>query len=244
MVSCVIFISCILHYIYILSGDVTMAVKNRNYNTIQHIFTVIGVLSCTLLSNISLAAGNIEAGKAKSTTCATCHGPDGNSILQTYPKIAGQHENYLLKSLIAYQALSTPESEKATNKSATAGIMNAQVAKLTQQDLEDLAAYYSSQKPTVGESTAQGYELGRKLYLGGDIERGIPACAACHSPTGNGNLQAVFPRLSGQQPEYIKAQLMAFKNDERLNDMMQALAKKLDDNDMAAVANFATGLHN
>ena len=221
-----------------------MAVKNQNYNTIQHIFTAIGLLFCTLsFSSTSLAAGNIEAGKAKSSTCVTCHGPDGNSILQTYPKIAGQHENYLLKALTAYQALSTPDSDKATNKSATAGIMNAQVAKLTQQDLEDLAAYYSSQKSTVGEATGQNFELGRKLYLGGDIERGIPACAACHSPTGNGNAQAAFPRLSGQQPEYIKAQLMAFKQDERLNDMMQALAKKLDDNDMAAVANYASGLH-
>ena len=221
-----------------------MAVKNQNYNTIRNIFPILAsiILSCCL-SNLSFAVGDAQAGKAKSSTCVTCHGPDGNSILQTYPKLAGQHEQYLLKSLLAYQALSNPQSDKATNKSATAGIMNAQIAKLSQQDLEDLAAYYSSQKATIGESTGQDFARGRQLYLGGDIERGIPACAACHSPTGHGNLQANFPKLAGQQSEYIKAQLLAFKQDERINDMMQALAKKLDEKDMAAVANFAAGLH-
>ncbi|MBP9722418.1 MAG: cytochrome c4 [Gammaproteobacteria bacterium] len=213
--------------------------KSRIFKVIASAFFIFTLV----ISDATHAKGNPEAGKSKSATCVTCHGPDGNSIIQLYPKIAGQHDNYLLKTLLAYQALSTnPQSDKATHKSANAGIMNAQVAQLSQQDLEDLVAYYSSQKMSMGETSAQSYDLGRKLYLGGDLERGIPACAACHSPTGTGNYPAMFPRLAGQQSEYIKAQLLAFKSDERLNDMMQVLAKKLNDEDIAAVSSFASGL--
>lgn len=209
------------------------------------IFTIFTIFTLIALStnNIAFAKGSIEAGKAKSTTCLACHGPDGNSIAELYPKIAGQHENYLLKTLLAYQALGKPNSEEATHKSANAQIMYSQISALTQQDLEDLAAYYSSQKTSKGETNPQFYELGKKLYLGGDVERGIPACAACHSPTGNGNNPANFPRLAGQQSEYIKAQLIAFKNDERINEMMQILAKKLNEQDIAAVSSYAAGLH-
>lgn len=228
---------------YTISGDLSMMLKKTNYTITTYFFTILAFLSFYLLSISASAKGDPQAGREKSTSCATCHGVDGNSVLQTYPKLAGQHDNYLLKTLLAYQALSTPESSKATHKSATAGIMNAQVAQLSLQDLEDLAAYYSTQKLTVGEASSQNYDLGRKLYLGGDLDRGIPACAACHSPSGTGNYSAKFPKLSGQQSEYIKAQLLSFKTDERINDMMQVIAKKLNDEDMAAVSNYIYGLH-
>lgn len=228
-----------------------MAVKFKNYNTIKSSFTVIKNLSyiamlSLVFGSISIsvfAKGSAEAGKAKSTTCVACHGEDGNAPIAVYPKLAGQYENYLLKTLLAYKALSSPDSEEATHKSANAQIMYTQIMNLSNQDLEDLAAFYSSQKTTNGETTPNYYELGRKLYMGGDLERGIPACAACHSPTGMGNDSANFPRLSGQHSEFIKSQLMAFKNDERINEMMQIVAKKLNDEDMAAVSSYASGVH-
>ena len=192
---------------------------------------------------VSVNPGNPEAGKAVSTTCVACHGADGNSPIPMYPKLAGQHASYLNKMLLAYQALKDPNSENATHKSTNAQIMYSQIMNLSPQDLADLAAFFSSQKTSNGETTPNSYDLGRKIYLGGDLERGIPACAACHSPAGLGNDLADFPKLSGQHGEYIKAQLLAFKNDERLNDMMQIVAKKLTDEEMAAVSSYASGLH-
>lgn len=228
-----------------------MAVKSKKYTTLNTIFTVINNLSfLTILttalcfsSNTVIAKGNPDAGKQISSTCVACHGADGNSPLPIYPKLAGQYESYLLKTLLAYQALSTPDSPQATHKSANAQIMYTQVMNFSKKDLEDLAAFYSSQKMTKGETAPNYYELGRKLYLGGDLDRSIPACAACHSPTGMGNDPADYPRLSGQNSEFIKAQLMAFKNDERINDMMQIVAKKLTDEEMAAVSSYASGVH-
>jgi cytochrome c553 len=233
--------------------------KTRDYTIIRTAFTLTTIFLSIFYANFSIATGNVEAGKIKSSNCVACHGADGNSIVPIYPKLAGQHENYLLKTLLAYQALgaqATPAAATdkpaaapstnnalATHKSATAQIMSAQLAQFNQQDLEDLAAYFASQKLVIGEANPSTVALGKKLYLGGDIARGIPACAACHSPIGMGNAPANFPKLSGQQSEFIKSQLNAFKNDERINDMMQMIAKKLNDNDIEAVSNFATGLH-
>ncbi len=231
--------------------DYIMAVKFKNYIILKSGFTVIKNLSYAAVFSLVLASlsvnvfakGSAEAGKAKTTTCVACHGEDGNAPIAVYPKLAGQYENYLLKTLLAYKALSVPDSEAATHKSANAQIMYSQIMSLSDQDLEDLAAFFSSQKTSNGETAPNYYEMGRKLYMGGDLERGIPACAACHSPTGMGNDLANFPKLSGQHSEYIKSQLMAFKNDERINDMMQIVAKKLTDEDMAAVSSYASGLH-
>lgn len=225
-----------------------MAVKLTDYNILKSIFKglkgiAFASVAGLLLSSSLLAKGSPEAGKAISSTCVACHSQDGNSVIPMYPKLAGQYENYLMKTLLAYKALAKPESEAATHKSANAQIMYTQIMNFSEQDLQDLAAFYSSQTITKGETQPNYYDLGRKLYMGGDLARGIPACVACHSPTGMGNNQADFPKLSGQHSEYIKAQLMSFKNDERVNQMMQIVAKKLSEEEMAAVASYASGLH-
>jgi cytochrome c553 len=114
-------------------------------------------------------------------------------------------------------------------------------------DLEDIAAFYASQNNTIGQVSADKLELGRKLYYSGSLDKGIPACTACHSPKGKGNAPAGYPLLSGQQPEYIAKALKNYRSGERDNDessqMMMAIAYKLDDVEIDALSSFINGLH-
>ena len=80
------------------------------------------------------AAGDANSGKAKSTACAACHGPDGNSPAPAFPKLAGQNDDYLAQALKAYKS-----------KARSNAIMNGQAANLSDQDIADLAAYFASQ---------------------------------------------------------------------------------------------------
>jgi cytochrome c553 len=193
------------------------------------------VAACALAGNV-LAAGNAQAGKAKTVACGACHGADGNSLAPTFPKLAGQHPTYLLKQLndIKSGARSVP---------AMAGQLDAMSA----QDLEDIAAYFGSQTATPGVAKEELVALGQSVYRAGIREKGVAACTACHSPTGTGNGPAKFPRLSGQHADYIATQLRAFRNDERTNDgdnrIMRDVASRLSDKELDAVASYASGLH-
>lgn len=192
------------------------------------------------------AAGNPEAGKAKSATCAGCHGADGNSTVPSFPKLAGQNERYLIKQL---QDMKT--GDRVVNE------MLAFLPALTDQDIEDIAAYYAGQSGTVGQADPELVELGRKLYMGGNPETGVTACAACHSPSGKGNPAAGFPSLSGQHTAYTAAQLNKFRlgarhegaatADVRINDgearMMRETAFRLKDFEIEALASYIAGLH-
>lgn len=183
------------------------------------------------------AKGNAEHGKSISTTCVACHSTDGNSIIPMYPKIAGQYENYLLKQLLLYKGQATDR------QSANAQIMYTQVKDFSVKDLEDLAAYFSSQKMSKSETPQKFLTKGEKLYRGGDLEKHITACAACHSPTGKGNNAAFFPRLSGQHADYIIEQLKSYRSGERKHYVMETIAKKMSDEEIDAVSHFAAGLH-
>ncbi|NMH60609.1 c-type cytochrome [Alteromonas ponticola] len=195
-----------------------------------------------MLSGAAVAEGDATAGKEKSTTCAACHGPDGNSMIEANPKIAGQHENYLLKQLKEFKLAAKTGGEEGRNSA----IMTAQVANLSEQDLEDLAAYFASQEATPGATPEEYIEPGAALYRGGDEERGITACIACHGPSGNGMQLAGFPDISGQHAAYTIDQLKAFRKGARNNDMngmMRDIAQKLTDEDMTILANYIAGLH-
>ncbi len=97
---------------------------------------VVAALACTLMGSWGIAlAGDAAAGKAKSAACAGCHGPDGNSMVPTYPKIAGQHEAYLVSAISQYKS--------GARSDAT---MKAMVAALSDADIANLAAYYASQQ--------------------------------------------------------------------------------------------------
>jgi len=182
------------------------------------------------------AKGDAEAGKAKSTTCMACHGAQGNkTLLNSYPKLAGQHADYIVKQL--------KEFKSGVRKDPT---MAGMVAALSEQDMMDLAAYYQSQQVTDGTTPENVVEVAKKLYLGGDMERKIASCISCHGPRGNGSGLAKFPKIASQNAEYVAAQLKKFRSGERMNDpsgMMVDTAKKLTDAEIDALSKYVGGLH-
>ncbi|MFQ3189145.1 MAG: cytochrome c553 [Paraglaciecola sp.] len=204
----------------------------------------ISLLVC-LFMGFSVSAveqGNAENGKAKSITCGACHGADGNSAIPTNPKLAGQHEKYLVKQLTEFKLASQTGGKEGRNNA----IMNGMSAALSEQDILDLSAYFSSQEATPGESSQDSVDLGNKLYVGGDMERGITACIACHGPKGNGTSLSGFPDISGQHSDYIAIQLKSFRSGERhnsLNGMMGDIAKRMTDDDIKVISNYVAGLH-
>ena len=190
-------------------------------------------LSLSVAGN-ALAAGNAAAGKAKSQACAACHSADGNSMSPDFPKLAGQHEEYLYKQLSQYKS-----GDRAN------AIMAGQVAGLSDQDMQDLAAYFASQSIKGGTADETKVELGKAIYRGGNTASGVSACMACHGPNGAGNPDAKFPALAGQHAKYTADQLRAFRAGERANDagkMMRNVAAKMTDAEIDAVAEYIAGL--
>ncbi|GAB2927155.1 c-type cytochrome [Rheinheimera gaetbuli] len=186
--------------------------------------------------------GDAEAGKAKSAVCAACHNADGNSAIDMYPKIAGQHAPYLYKQLRDYKTGMETAGKQGRNNS----IMFGMVAALSDQDMKDLAAYFASQKMKSGTTAENVIERGGQLYRGGDAERGIAACIACHGPRGNGSDLSGFPKISFQHANYLKITLQEFRDGKRANDlngMMQDIAKKLTDEDIEILSQYLGGLH-
>ena len=179
--------------------------------------------------------GDAAAGQAKSALCATCHGAEGNSEISINPKLAGQNVNYIIKQLRDYQS--------GNRVNAT---MSAMVAALTDQDILDIAAWYSSQQVTLEGADLEMLELGESIYRGGIKDLSVAACSACHSPTGSGNAPAGFPSLSGQHPEYTLMQLKAFRSGERQNDsssMMRSIVERLTDRELEALSSYVSGLN-
>ena len=184
-----------------------------------------------------LAEGNAAAAKEKATTvCAACHGADGNSAAPNFPKLAGQHPEYIKKQLHDFK-----------DKKRVDPVMGAQAAPLTDQEIEDLAAYFSEQKVKLGSADAAKIELGESIYRGGNVKTKVTACAACHGPTGAGNAEAKFPSLSGQHAAYVKKQLNDFKKEGgRANDpsgIMRSIVANMSEKEIDAVAEYITAVH-
>lgn len=204
----------------------------------------IGLLVCLFLgfSTSAFAQGNAENGKAISVTCGACHGADGNSAISMNPKLAGQHNKYLVKQLTEFKLASQTGGKEGRSNA----VMNGMSAVLSEQDILDLAAYFSSQEATPSEASEDSIEQGSKLYVGGDMQRGITACIACHGPRGNGTSLSGFPDISGQHSDYIATQLKAFRSGERansLNGMMADIAKRMTDQDIEVISSYVAGLH-
>lgn len=193
----------------------------------------------------SAMAGDVEAGKTKSATCGACHGADGNSAAAAFPKLAGQNEKYLIKQM-----------NDIKSGARSVALMAGQLNSFSDEDIADVAAYFAAQAASIGNAKPELVELGQSLYRAGNTDTGVPACSACHSPTGKGNAAAGFPALSGQHADYIAAQLKAFRlgaRDEtasdsvRVNDgetrVMRDIAFKLKDFEIEALASYVNGLH-
>ena len=206
---------------------------------------ILASILITFLSNPILAAGDTEAGQAKSATCMGCHGLAGNSTIPNFPKLAGQGEAYIVKQL---QYFKSGERKNA--------MMAGVASLLSDQDMEDIAAYYSIQ--TISENSAKGseemIELGRKIYVGGKMDTQTTACIACHGPKGKGIPTAGFPSVAAQHADYTSSQLKAFRQYsinqqtdsdgvERVNEMMNNVAMGLTNEEIDALSQYIAGLH-
>ncbi|MEW8028523.1 MAG: c-type cytochrome [Candidatus Thiodiazotropha sp.] len=185
--------------------------------------------------NLAHAAGNADEGKNKSAICAGCHGADGNSpINPLWPKIAGQHPRYIEKQIKDFKSGARVDATMAP-----------MAMPLSDQDIADLAAYYSSQSRQIGEASADMVSAGEALYRAGNSETGMAACMACHGPAGSGNPQANFPAIAGQHAAYVEKALKDFRDGKRTNDaskMMQGVVSRMSDEEVAAVAQYVQGL--
>lgn len=178
-----------------------------------------------------------DASKAQAivnNVCGACHGADGNSTAANYPNLAGQTSEYLNKQLREFKA--------GVRKDAT---MAPNVTNLSAADMQNLAAYFAAQTPKsrLAKDAALVAE-GKRIYMGGNAASGVPACASCHGPAGEG-IPVQFPRLAGQHAKYVQLQLAKFRSGDRSNDggkMMQVIARKMTDQEMRAVAEYISGL--
>jgi cytochrome c553 len=181
------------------------------------------------------AQGSVDAGRAKSATCAACHGVDGNSVTPDWPSLAGQHPEYIAKQLKAF---------KSGDRKSVTMLPFAQM--LSDEDALDVAAYFSAQKPTPKGADPALISLGQQIYRGGLPSRGIPACIACHGPAGHGNPFAAFPRIGWQHAAYVTKTLQEYKSGERASDganqMMRNVASLLKDDEIRALASYVQGL--
>ncbi|HWK74511.1 MAG TPA: c-type cytochrome [Povalibacter sp.] len=195
---------------------------------------VLSALGALYLSAPAFAEGSAEAGQAKAATCVACHGVDGNSVNPEWPTIAGQHPDYIVKQLKAFKSGARQNV-----------LMSPMAAPLSDADIDDLAAYFSSQIANGLEAEPSKVSLGQRLYRAGDAETGVAACGSCHGPTGHGNPAAEYPSIRGQHSTYLEAQLKAYRSGTRQTDqnqMMRGVAHALTDEQIAAVASYVQGL--
>ncbi len=175
---------------------------------------------------------DVERGKQIATTvCAACHGPDGASTSPANPRLAGQHAGYIAAQLAAFKSGARPSP-----------IMQGMAAPLSAEDMQNVAAYYSMQKPASQPARDKALvERGQQIWRGGNKQFAVPACAGCHGADGKG-IPSEFPRLAGQYPDLIFGWLKAYASGARSNAVMNPIASKLNENDMKAVAEYASGL--
>ena len=201
------------------------------------------LLACTLAPPAAAQAPvepDLARGQQIATqVCAACHAADGNSVQPANPVLAGQHAEYMRKQLQNFKAQNGKPAERPSP------IMAGMVANLSPDDMTHVAAYFASQKakPRAARD-AELVKLGQSIYRGGIQARKVAACTACHGPSGAG-VPAQYPRLAGQYSEYTAAQLRAFRAGERANDpnrIMRDIAEKLSDREIAALAEYLSGL--
>lgn len=201
----------------------------------------LSVLAAFLLAPVaasadSLVEGSIEAGKARALTCSACHGQEGNSVNPEWPNIAGQGAGYLVDQLQAFK------SGLRNNP-----LMNSQAMLLSDEDMRNLAVYFES-LPAAVSTVANPGSIARAeaLYRGGKEDAKVPACLACHGPTGRGNHAAGYPALNGQHATYTAKQLRDYASGARKSvdktRIMNEISARLSEEDIVALASYVQGL--
>jgi cytochrome c553 len=201
-------------------------------------------LMVVMLAGVSGTAaavtGDVEKGRAQAAACGACHGQDGATPLDpTYPVLAGQNARNLQQQLTLIQS-----------GARQVPLMTGQLNGKSEQDLADLAAYFESLPPKVGQAEGDDatVALAEGIYRGGNLDKGVAACASCHGPNGVGNAPAGFPTISGQSKGYVIKQLTDYRESRRTTDeayggMMRGVAGRLTDTEIAALADYLHGLH-
>lgn len=188
------------------------------------------------LTGLAHAEGDAAAGRNKAIACGGCHGMDGNSMVETFPKLAGQNEKYIAKQLMDFK----------TNTTRQNALMLGFAMALTEQDAADIGAYFASQALPSGSTHDESkLSRGREVYKGGNLQTGVPACQGCHGPTGAGNAMAAYPQLGGQHVNYTISQLNAFHSAARANDtnqVMRTAVKAMTAAEIDAVAHYIASL--
>ncbi len=205
----------------------------------RHLLALVATLAASLGTNLvarpanAQDTGSADAGRTKAGVCAACHGADGNSVNPEWPSLAGQHADYIVSQLTAYR-----EGRRQN------ALMSPQAMVLSDEDMHDLAAWFSSQPLSPKEADPALVNRGRQLYTGGDADRGIAACIACHGPQGRGNPLSGYPSIAGQHAAYSAAQLRLYASGERqgANAMMRNIAGNMTEDDIKAVTSFIQGL--
>ena len=200
----------------------------------KRLWILAATISGAIASNSALPAGNAEAGATKAAVCGACHGATGNSINPEWPSLAGLGADYIAEQLENFK------EAKRNNP-----IMMPIAAGLSPDDMADLGAYFGSQVNTGLEADPSFWQAGEKLYRGGDTAHGVPACMACHGPTGRGIEPAKFPALRGQHSVYVAKQLNDYSSGARAtgpNGIMPTIAKRLSADDIRNVASYVQGL--
>ncbi|KAA1175597.1 cytochrome c4 [Marinobacter salinexigens] len=198
---------------------------------------IAGVVLGVSLTAMAHGAGDPQAGEQNAAVCAGCHGQGGQKpIMGNYPKLSGLGETYLHKQLVAIQSGKRAVPEMT-------GLLTGK----SDQDLQDLAAYFDSNDMIVNQAKPDTIAQGAALYRGGNMASGVPACAGCHNPQGQGNEPGGYPMLGGQNADYVIKQLNAYRDGTRATDsnsaIMMDVAAKLTDAEIEAVANYVSGLH-
>ncbi len=198
------------------------------------------------LAPAAFAKGSPEAGATKAVACTACHGPNGNSANPLWPSLAGQNALYIQTQLKEFKTNARVNSN---------GVMTGLAAPLSDQDMEDIAAYFSQQTPTGLEADPSYWQAGQQIYRGGDPAHAVPACMACHGPAGRGNPEAGYPTLRAQHSQYVAKQLADYAAGKRYatNDkgdttggpnaaIMDTIAQRLTPEQMRNLASYVQGL--